>query len=93
MKISINGLAELIMFIKNNDTLIQNENFPRILKNLYKQHILLQSGCKCLVKTRLGILQQSFSKLQINEEEQGKLKIVFPNGFEIYDNAKILITT
>lgn len=93
MKVSINGLAELIMFIKNNPTLLENENFPRNLKNLYKQHILLQSGCKCLFKTRLLILQQSFSKLKITEEEKENLKKIFTNGFEIKNNDTLIIAT
>jgi len=83
MEIELHGLGETIMFLRNNDNIVNHENFPKKLKNLKILAESLKRGCKCHHSRKIQGIKLSFENLTIEKQERNNLKALFPEGFKI----------
>ena len=83
MEIELHGLGETLMFLKNNDNIVNHENFPKKLKDLKILAESLKRGCKCHHARKIQGIKASFQNMTIEGDDKQNLKTLFPEGFKI----------
>jgi hypothetical protein len=92
MLIELNGISEVVMFLKKNQSARGLPNFPKVFKDIYTWAESLKKGCKCKQAVKLKILKNMFSTIScLSEEEKQAMSEIFPDGFLIKNGNDILL--
>ena len=92
MLIELNGISEVVMFLKNNQSVRDLPNFPKLFNDIYAWAESIKKGCKCKQKVKLKIMKNMFNTIPcLSEEEKQNLSEIFPDGFLIKSGNSTLL--
>jgi|TARA_A100001201_G_scaffold58159_4_gene55955 hypothetical protein len=89
MRIYLNGLGELALFLKQNSKTVSNELFPKSLSSFIPLLESIKKGCRCHHKMKMKSINYMFQNLVVTEEEKQNLKTLFPEGFELEGKVSV----
>ena len=92
MLIELNGISEVVMFLKKNQSVRGQPNFPKLFTDIYTWAESYKRGCKCKQSVKLKIMKDMFKTIScLDEEEKQAMAEIFPEGILIRDGDSILL--
>ena len=92
MLIELNGISEVIMFLKNNQSVRDLPSFPKLFKDIYTWAESIKKGCKCKQQVKLKIIKNMFNTIScLSEEDKQAMSEIFPDGFLIKNGNSTLL--
>jgi len=92
MLIELNGVSEVVMFLKKNQSVRDLPNFPKLFKDIYTWAESIKKGCKCKQKVKIQIINNMFNTIScLSEEDKRAMSEIFPDGFLIKNGESTLL--
>ena len=92
MLIELNGISEVVMFLKSNQSVRDLPNFPKLFNDIYAWAESIKKGCKCKQKVKLQIINNMFNTIScLSEEDKQAMSEIFPDGFLIKNGKSTLL--